>query len=319
MRTGIIRASSRMMALFQIMTGLALVLSGGCGGASHHDKVYSTPLFGPETGVVINGYSLDAMEPFISGDDTYLFFNSLNDNVDTSIYIAIRDSDTVFTSRGKLPGVNGTPNHTDAVASMDDSGNFYFVSLRNYASQPKNYQTGIFSGGSVSGVDYLDGDFYQLPGASAITLGSVIMDAEITRDGARLYYVNANYDASGLDYAQLGVASKSEALFKQDADLTDVFAKINDTDYFVYAPSTSADGRELYFTRILKTGGSTAICVAVRSDPSGAFGDPQVIPIEGDMVEAPSISADGKRLYYHRKLTGTSTDGRFHIFMKLRQ
>ena len=77
--------------------------------------------------VTINGYSGDAMEPFITRDGNYLFFNSLNSGGDTSLYYAAKGADDVtFNGATTITGVNAMPPHLDAVASMDENDNILF-------------------------------------------------------------------------------------------------------------------------------------------------------------------------------------------------
>jgi hypothetical protein len=93
----------------------------GCGQSSGVAPTTSTaayPAFSNPTQVAIMGYTGDAMEPFISKDGRYLFFNSRNDpSVNTDIYYAARVDDQTFTFLGPLPGVNSP--ELDAVASLD--------------------------------------------------------------------------------------------------------------------------------------------------------------------------------------------------------
>src|SRR5918911_4706579 len=56
--------------------------------------------------VVIRGYSGEAMEPFISRDGRYLFFNNRNDAPDTNLHYAERMDDVTFDYRGELKGAN---------------------------------------------------------------------------------------------------------------------------------------------------------------------------------------------------------------------
>lgn len=91
------------------------------------------PSFGSEIDVTINGLSFDAMEPFISSSGDYLFFNNLNDGIDTKLYYATRLNDSTFNYIGELNGTNQvTPLHLDAVADMDSINNFYWTSTRDY-------------------------------------------------------------------------------------------------------------------------------------------------------------------------------------------
>src|SRR5258707_14101987 len=87
------------------------------------------PSFGVFTNpqaVTIQGYTQDAMEPFISSDGNYLFFNNSNSAKDTNLYYATHIDDVTFQFQGEIGGVNSTM--IDAVASMDADNTFYFVS-----------------------------------------------------------------------------------------------------------------------------------------------------------------------------------------------
>tara|TARA_B100000809_G_scaffold4125_1_gene4311 strand:+ start:266 stop:472 length:207 start_codon:yes stop_codon:yes gene_type:complete len=44
------------------------------------------PSYGPEIDVTINGLTVDAIEPFISDDENYLFFNNLNSGGTTKLF-----------------------------------------------------------------------------------------------------------------------------------------------------------------------------------------------------------------------------------------
>lgn len=48
------------------------------------------PSYGPEKQVIINGLTFDAMEPFISPDGNSLFFNNLNDGINTKLFYATK-------------------------------------------------------------------------------------------------------------------------------------------------------------------------------------------------------------------------------------
>ncbi len=51
--------------------------------------------------------------------------------------------------------------------------------------------------------------------------------------------------------------------------------------------------------------------VAKRASKTEPFGEPQVIPTITGFAEAPTISGDGGRIYFHRK---DPADGRFKIY-----
>src|SRR6202021_223096 len=101
--------------------------------------------------VRILGYDGDAMEPFLSRDGRYLFFNNRNDPaIDTDLYWAERIDGLKFRFLGPLPGANS--HALDAVASMDLGGNFYFVSSRDYAATGALIHRGRFHDGRVDDV-----------------------------------------------------------------------------------------------------------------------------------------------------------------------
>ncbi len=69
-----------------------------------------------------------------------------------------------------------------------------------------------------------------------------------------------------------------------------------------YAPATSADEREIFFTSVGSEGPATY--GAKRADTSLPFGEPQRIGAITGFAEAPTLSPDGKALYFHRKDAG---------------
>lgn len=260
--------------------------------------------FANEQEVTIIDYTGHAMEPSISRDGQYLFWNSLNDSVDTSIFYGKRLGDSNFQFIGKVGGVNGTPPHLDAVASMDINSNFYWVSTRNYPNVFENYQSGKFNNGAVTDVAPVDGDFYVREP------GWLIMDAEISPDGKLLFFVNAKFTGGALPVeSDIGVAHKIDGKFIKDKNSEVLFQNITTKNTLEYAPSFSANGMEIFFTRVIKN--STHIYVASRSSLNEPFGKPELFDIKGVVPEAPSISLDGKTLYYHKK------DGQYYRIYKM--
>jgi hypothetical protein len=84
---------------------------------------------------------------------------------------------------------------------------------------------------------------------------------------------------------------------------------VNDPSALTYAADISADGLVLFFTRAV-WGASPQIYRAERSDPSQPFGNVQLVGAATGYVEAPSLSGDGRLLYYHQK-----TGNHFMIFV----
>ena len=270
----------------------------------------SYPSFGPEIDVSINGLTFDAMEPFISPDGNYLFFNNINDGVDTKLFYATKINDSTFTSVAELTGTTQTAEyHLDAVADMDSNGNFYWTSTRDYPAELDNLFYGIFNSGEVRDIERVRGDFnMNIP-------GWLIMDHGISLDGQFLYFSNARFDDQncvGPCETQLGIAQKVNAnTFNTLPNSTTILQNINDDDYVYYAPCISSDNLELYYTRYLK-GPITAstvfeICVAVRNNAVDSFSTPKVLFSEtiSDLIEASTLTTDKNIIYYHKKIPGS--------------
>lgn len=262
--------------------------TGGEGGAGGAGGAALGPFTSPEP-VTIDGWTEDAMEPFLSRDGAILFFNNSNaPTVDTNLHWAERVDDTTFTYRGEIGGANSPL--LDAVASMDDAGAFYFVSLRSYEATLHTVHTGQFADGAVSGVTLIPGIATEVP-------GEVNFDADISADGATLYLVDGRFEVGSPVpvAADIVVVNRTESGFvRGDTALT---AAIN-TAALEYAPTTSADELELFFTRA--EGTALSIWVARRGSTSEPFGAPEKIEAIEGQVEGPTISPDGRSLYFHK-------------------
>lgn len=281
--------------------------------STDNDEIDGSPIypsFGSEIDVTINGLSFDAMEPFISADGNYLFFNNLNDGVDTKLFYANKVNDSTFTLVGELNGTNQiTPPHLDAVADLDSEGNFYWTSTRNYPTDLDNLFHGTFNIGNVTDISRVHGDFnMNIP-------GWLIMDHGISLDGQFLYFNNARFDdtnCQGVCETNLGLAQKvNDSTFNTLSNSASILQNINDTNYIYYAPCISSDNLELYYTRYLKGAISTTtlfeICVAVRNVSEDTFSVPKVLFSEAisDLIEAPTLTTYKQIIYYHRKVVGS--------------
>ncbi len=268
----------------------------------------SYPAYGHEIEVTINGLSFDAMEPFISSDDKYLFFNNLNDGVNTRLFYATKVNDSTFNFVGELLGTNQlTSPHLDAVADMDSLNNFYWTSTRAYPAEFDNLFRGNFNNGEVTNTGRVHGDFY------IYSPGWLIMDHGISYDGQMLYFNNARFDGvcQGPCETWIGIAKKeNDSTFSVIPNSDQIMQNINDANYIYYAPCISKDNLELYFTRYLKgtitTNTLFEVCVAVRNTPIDEFSVAQVLFSEviANIVEAPTITEDKQILYYHKKVNG---------------
>jgi Tol biopolymer transport system component len=250
--------------------------------------------------VTIEGYSGDAMEPFLTRDGKYLFFNNLNEgNVNTNLHWAERVDDLHFMYRGEIEGVN-TP-ALEGVASMDREGNFYFVSNRSYDQTASTLYRGKFANGHVTGVELV-------PGVSLAKPGIVNFDAEISADGNTLFFVESQFNSAGQpQWAHILFARRSGDRFVRDAASETVMRAINNAGKLNYAPATTASECEIFFTRVGSDGPATY--VAKRASKGLPFEEPERIAAITGFAEAPTLSPDEKALYFHKK-----EDGRFVIY-----
>jgi hypothetical protein len=299
------------MLLFLIMATIVAASICGCCSccvappAPGEPPTLATTDFGSPVPVTIVGYDGDAMEPFISRDGTLLLFNNRNDPaVDTNLHYARRVNDTEFQYAGEIAGA-GTGS-LEGVPSLDREGNLYFTSTRSYENTLSTIYTAKFAAGAATDVAVVEGISKRLP-------GWLNMDSEISADGQHLYYtVNEFAPGSGLPKSSdLAVAGKNGvASFEPLADSADIMKSVN-TGSQEYAPATSADELELYFTRADFDKKDFRILVAKRNSTAEPFGMPETIgSIGGTLKEAPTVSPDGQCLYYHML-----DDGKFQIYL----
>lgn len=255
-------------------------------------------LYGDPRRVEIAGYDGDAMEPFLSPDGRFLFFNNLNEpSVDTDLQFAERTGTLSFRHRGALPRANSK--ELDAVPSMDASGRFYFTSVREYTSSLKSTFAGHFDGGQLSDVHPVPGDIYPKH------LGAVNMDVGMSLDGKTMYISRAHF-LPLLPVppfrSNLLVARKAEdGSFAVDPRSAELMKRVN-TRALTYAPAVSPDGLELYFTRTSIPAGMR-LMVATRAAPDSAFDEPRVLAeLSAGQVEAPTVSTDLSELFFHKKI-----------------
>ena len=252
------------------------------------------PVFGPPQPVAILGYAGDAMEPFIIKDGRFLLFNNSNQPpTDTNLQFAERIDDLTFDYRGELSGPNSTA--LDAVSSMDAAGNLYFVSTRSYATTLSTIYRGQFADGVVSGIELVAGVSPQQPGI-------VNFDVEISADGATMFVVDGDFSGGLLAAADLVIAAREGATFRRLPEGgAPLLVNVN-TDALEYAAALSANTLELFLTRFdpAAVGTVPAIYRAVRGGLDQPFGPPQPIVAMDGFVEAPTLSSDGRSLYYHK-------------------
>jgi WD40-like Beta Propeller Repeat len=274
--------------LLSILIILSLIT---CTSKSSDPAVFGSPIK-----VLVKGYSGNIMEPFITRNGAYLLFNNLNASPEnTNLHYATRISDEEFQYKGEIDGAN-TPD-LEGTPTMDKDGNLYFVSTRSYLNTLATIYHASFSSGVAFNVELVNG-------ISKNQSGSVNFDVEVDNSGDYLYFVDGEFDNSGNpSTADIVIAKKSGSSFQRLSNSADILKNIN-TSALEYASSVSVDGLELFFTRVsapITSSSVPQIFMANRSNTNAAFGTPVRIDALNGFIEGPSISADGKTLYFHRK------------------
>jgi hypothetical protein len=281
----------------------AMLILPGCGAQENADAMAIRPVpdyraFGEPQRVRIRGYEGDAMEPFITKEGRYLLFNNRNDpRIDTRLLFAERVDDLTFDYRGELKGVNTSA--LEGVPSMDLHDNLFFVSTRSYAETLSTIYRGRFDHGNVLGVELA-------AGVSRRQRGMVTFDAEISADGNTLFLVDGWFTGGSIpETADIDIAVLDGRGFRRLPVARDVLRNIN-TAKLEYAPAVSSDLLELFFTRLERSEPSpkTVILRAVRPSAEAPFGPPERIVSITGFVEAPTLSSDGRSLYYHHLESG---------------
>jgi hypothetical protein len=282
-----------------VLVALALVGCSSTPAANPDGGGVAPAAFANPTRVTINGWSETAMEPFLSRDGQFLFFNNSNDpSVDTDLHYATRVDDLTFAYGAPIGGANSTGT-LDGVASEDDAGTFYFITTRSYASNLVTLYRGAWDplNGVVVGLQPVTG----LPASAA---GHVIFDAGVSPDGTTMAFAEGDYSTGSLTSAVLGLATRDSAgNFHRSATSDATLAAVNGAATTQYAPCLSKSLLELYYTRI--DGSVPAIYVATRDSTDAPFGVPRKLDAIVGFAEAPTLSVDEKALYYHH-LDGTT-------------
>lgn len=289
--------------------------AGGTASACFTNYATNTE-WGNEAPLVINGYTGNANEPRIYPDSNTIFFND-KPSADTAMQIHWASKDTsdssglTWTYQGELTGVNNSSylDGTPAVwlDSVQSKINFFFVSSRNYNVAS---QYGMIFGGEmvVSG----SAPYLTVPSVTSrdaairpTVVGQLDMDVDVAFDGSLLivsravFSGNAYPDQSKLAFFPLDASGQALA----DVNSSLLLSAVNDPLCRVYAGNLSADKLELYYSAFGMNGATPVFhtLVAKRNSVNDAFGAGQIISaITGDLTEAPSISQNGKVLYYHR-------------------
>lgn len=246
--------------------------------------------------VNIIGYNGQIMEPFISKDGTTLFFNNLNEaSENTNLHWAEKINDTLFQYNGEIAGVNTL--YLEGVPTMDSVGNFFFVSTRNYSTTLSTLFWGQYNYGTISNVELIQG-------LSKMQAGWLNFDIEVSADGQNLYFVDAQFDQNGIPIStDIVIASKNISGFERITNSSDILKNVN-TNALEYAACISNNQLELYFTRFstpVEANKPPEIYYSTRKSTIEPFNLPKKIQNLSGFIEAPTITNDQKKIYFHKK------------------
>lgn len=278
--------------------------SGGNSTLTTATYTIDTAFDSPEK-VTIIGYSGSAMEPFISRDGAYLFFNNFGGPTGKDLFYATFIDETTYQFQGAITAINTAA--VDGVPTMDTAYTFYYVTTANY-NPPDTYDTlyrGTWNGSTVT-------DSAALAGLALTTPGIISFDIEISADGTTIYFADGDFSGGkGFpETADIVIAVDRGNGFVRDPKSETITANLNTTD-LEYASCVSGDGLELFFTRLNIDTLQTWIYRSTRPEIGSAFAAPELIDTIDGFVEAPTLSPDEQSLYYHRLNTDT---GLFEIY-----
>jgi hypothetical protein len=129
-----------------------------------------------------------------------------------------------------------------------------------------------------------------------------MFDAEIAADGRTLFVVDGLFTGGPVPKtADIVIAARDGTGFRRLPSSPDLLKNIN-TDGLEYAPAISNDLLELFFTRIPRSSGAPqpVILRSTRRNIEVPFGLPEKVAAITGFVEAPTLTNDGRVLYYHK-------------------
>ncbi|GMR07157.1 MAG: hypothetical protein BMS9Abin26_0159 [Gammaproteobacteria bacterium] len=256
------------------------------------------------------GTPISTEEPFVSRDGRFLFFNTAQDENQKDLHYAERSNEK-WVYRGEIgPNIN-TKKEVEGNPTMDNHYTFLYVD--------SGIESMVRVGRFVPGTGELKDlkDFTGVPDKQVELFAQQVhgnMSVEISPSGDVIYYSRASWDLNGLS---LGLIQGADIFFVtrynrgyvyDEAKSRRIMKNINSPE-LDYAASISSDGLEIFFTRMslsdMKPGKiRSRILMAKRKSVSEPFSKPVVIEAIGrdNFVEGPSITNDGRELYYHKRV-----------------
>lgn len=277
----------------------------------------SAPFTNPQPVPIYNlpaghdGTPISTEEPFVSRDGRFLFFNTGKEENNKDLhYAAWQDGRWIY--RGELGPKINTGREVEGNPTMDAFNNFYYIDSKTRTMVRRSRFDPAT--GTLRSVQ----DEWGVPEREIVFLNRFHgnMGVEVSAAGDCLYFSRATWRMIGF---KLGPFEDSDILFSHrqgngfvydQRKAERVMQHINTPD-MEYAASISADGLELFFTRLpiddLRRGKvHSQIMRAIRTSLKEPFSKPLPIAAIGnsDFVEGPSIGPNGRELYYHRREGG---------------
>lgn len=250
---------------------------------------------------------LSAEEPFVSRNGRFLFFNSGETVGNKDLHFAEWHPILGYVYRGAFSDVN-TPTDVQGNPTMDASNNFFYVDT----GFPNTPQMAYF-------FDYQGWETLlfpkAIPGNLPIarnhgTFTTLIMGVEVNAAGSNLYFSYAAFAngetfpfGSDIHVSFRIVDGHTNPYFFDPNYSNFIMANINTPGELEYAAAISANELEFFFTRTNIQTGTAQIMRAARQLAGAPFGVPvaiDAISALGGLVEGPSLSPDGKALFFHR-------------------
>jgi hypothetical protein len=192
----------------------------------------------------------------------------------------------------------------DGVPTLDSANRFYYVSLATYGTDSVTLHSGLWTGSTVTSGAPL----------SSLTITTPLVlyfDVDVAPDGATLYLSEGDFSGGPVPLtADIVVSVNTVSGFVRDPASATIMANVN-TSQLEYAPAISADGLELFFTRLDPATSEARIYQATRPKIAGPFGPPRLAGAIDGFVEGPALSPDERSLYYHRLNT---VSGKFELY-----
>lgn len=255
----------------------------------------------------IQGFSGTAMEPYLSPDGNWLFWNNSHDPDEaTLLHYGYRTGLNQFVSRGPLTGINSTA--LDAGISIDADNNIFWTTTRDsVAGRAWRGKLEVGPGptpvAAVTNTAPIAGD------VKPVTANWYNMDTAICSDGTMMVFTDNFGTTPGTAVSTLKLAGRNiDQTFSRLVNSDTLLAACN-TDGLNYAPSLSPDLMELYFTRASVMGAMPLVMVARRTSLVDAFGAPVPVDVTTGHSEAAVLSGDGKNMLWHKQAYGNTGFG----------